>query len=158
MVAQVNRSIMHPVQIVQGVSNAPRAYRSIVQWFDCINNLVATDFASGSGGFLIKAFDKKRQLINETQQQYFDLLGKTRESVLEEAKCQIFGIDAEPRAVRTAKMNMLLWGDGKQIQYGNGLTTSDFEGHPYLATEYKEGGDSTGVDIILANPPFGSTE
>ena len=42
MVAQVNRSIMHPVQIVQGVSNAPRAYRSIVQWFDCINNLVAT--------------------------------------------------------------------------------------------------------------------
>jgi hypothetical protein len=37
MVAQVNRSIMHPVQIVQGVSNAPYAYRSLVQWFDCIN-------------------------------------------------------------------------------------------------------------------------
>lgn len=136
--------------------------RSIVDFMIELADISITDkvldFASGSGGFLIKAFDKKRQLINETQQQYFDLLGKTRESVLEEAKCQIFGIDAEPRAVRTAKMNMLLWGDGKQIQYGNGLTTSDFEGHPYLATEYKEGDDSTGVDIILANPPFGSTE
>ena len=55
MVAQVNRSIMHPVQIVQGVSNAPRAYRSIVQWFDCINNLLATDPACGSGSLLLKA-------------------------------------------------------------------------------------------------------
>ena len=33
MVAQVNRSIMHPVQIVQGVSNAPRAYRTIVRLY-----------------------------------------------------------------------------------------------------------------------------
>lgn len=58
MVAQVNRSIMHSVQIVQGVSNAPRAYRSIVQWFDCINNLVATDFACGTGGFLVSALNE----------------------------------------------------------------------------------------------------
>ncbi|EHO29805.1 hypothetical protein HMPREF0982_00453 [Erysipelotrichaceae bacterium 21_3] len=43
MVAQVNRSIMHPVQIVQGVSNAPYAYRSLVQWFDCINFVRAID-------------------------------------------------------------------------------------------------------------------
>lgn len=52
MVAQVNRSIIHPVQIVQGVSNAPRAYRSIVQWFDCINNLVATEPAAASAYLL----------------------------------------------------------------------------------------------------------
>lgn len=44
MVAQVNRSIMHPVQIVQGVSNAPYAYRSLVQWFDCINFVRAIDY------------------------------------------------------------------------------------------------------------------
>ena len=53
MVAQVNRSIMHPVQIVQGVSNAPYAYRSLVQWFDCINFVRAIDAASGIGLLLL---------------------------------------------------------------------------------------------------------
>lgn len=43
MVAQVNHSIMHPVQIVQGVSSAPCTYRSLVQWFDCINFVRATE-------------------------------------------------------------------------------------------------------------------
>ena len=33
MVTEVNRSIMHPVHIVQGGSNAPCAYSSIVQRF-----------------------------------------------------------------------------------------------------------------------------
>lgn len=116
------------------------------------------DFASGSGGFLIRAFDKKRQLVNETQQQYLDLLQKSREELYEEIKLQIFGIDAEPRAVRTAKMNMLLWGDGKQIQHGNGLDTKDFKGESYFAKEYKKDDPNSGVHIILANPPFGSTE
>lgn len=116
------------------------------------------DFASGSGGFLIKAFDKKRQLIDQMQQQYLDLIGKTKEELLEETKTQIYGIDAEPRAVRTAKMNMLLWGDGKQIQHGNGLDTKDYQGKPYFAKEYSEEDENSGVDIILANPPFGSTE
>ena len=49
MVAQVNRSIMHPVQIVQGVSNAPYAYRSLVQWFDCINFERAIEQDDGCG-------------------------------------------------------------------------------------------------------------
>ena len=116
------------------------------------------DFASGSGGFLIKAFDRKRQLIEETPQQYFDLINKTKAQVLEDTKTQIFGVDAEPRAVRTAKMNMLLWGDGKQIQHGNGLDTKDYKGNAYFAKEYDEKDKNSGVDIILANPPFGSTE
>lgn len=116
------------------------------------------DFASGSGGFLIKAFDRKRQLIMEMPQQYLDCLGKTREELLEETKTQIYGIDAEPRAVRTAKMNMLLWGDGKQIQHGNGLDIRDYKGNSYFAEEYDCNHEETGVDIILANPPFGSTE
>lgn len=54
MVAQVNRSIMHPVQIVQGVSNAPCAYRSLVQWFDCINFVRAIDPTCGSGSLLLR--------------------------------------------------------------------------------------------------------
>jgi len=67
------------------------------------------DFASGSGGFLIKAFSEKKKLIEELPPVFLEALGKTKEDLEEEAKTQIFGIDAEPRAVRTAKMNMLLW-------------------------------------------------
>lgn len=54
MVAQVNRSIMHPVQIVQGVSNAPYAYRSLVQWFDCINFVRAIELPFGRGCHIIR--------------------------------------------------------------------------------------------------------
>jgi type I restriction enzyme M protein len=56
----------------------------------------------------------------------------------------IFGTDAEPRAARTAKMNMIMHGDGHGgIHYHDGLV------------------DINGIfpdrfDIIITNPPFGS--
>ncbi len=43
---------LHTVRIVQGVSNAHCAYRSLVQWFDCINFVRATDHACVVEGFL----------------------------------------------------------------------------------------------------------
>lgn len=117
------------------------------------------DFAAGSGGFLIKAFDIKQQKITNSPSAFFELSEKTPEQWSEIIKKQIYGIDAEPRAVRTAKMNMLLWGDGNQIQHGNGLNTVDFNGNSYYAKEYDPSSpDSTGVDVILANPPFGTDE
>lgn len=117
------------------------------------------DFAAGSGGFLIKAFDIKQKKIANAPHEFFELSEKTPEQWLELSKRQIYGIDAEPRAVRTAKMNMLLWGDGNQIQHGDGLDTVDFNGNSYYAKEYDPSSpDSTGVDVILANPPFGTDE
>lgn len=88
MVAQVNRSIMHPVQIVQGVSNAPRAYRSIVQWFDCINNLVATDPCRGSGSLMLscKNYSKEPDYI------------------------RYYGQELMPSTYNLARMNMFLHG------------------------------------------------
>jgi type I restriction enzyme M protein len=56
----------------------------------------------------------------------------------------IFGCDAEPRAARTAKMNMIMHGDGHGgIHYHDGLV------------------DINGIfgerfDIVITNPPFGS--
>ncbi len=56
----------------------------------------------------------------------------------------IFGCDAEPRAARTAKMNMIMHGDGHGgIHYHDGLV------------------DINGVfperfDVVMTNPPFGS--
>ncbi|WP_159996514.1 transposase [Roseomonas sp. 18066] len=56
----------------------------------------------------------------------------------------IFGTDAEPRAARTAKMNMIMHGDGHGgIHYHDGLIDINgiFPGR---------------FDIIITNPPFGS--
>ena len=56
----------------------------------------------------------------------------------------IFGCDAEPRAARTAKMNMIMHGDGHGgIHYHDGLV------------------DLNGIfpdrfDIVVTNPPFGA--
>lgn len=56
----------------------------------------------------------------------------------------IYGADAEPRAARTAKMNMIMHGDGHGgIHYHDGLLDIDgiFAGR---------------FDVVLTNPPFGS--
>lgn len=56
----------------------------------------------------------------------------------------IYGADAEPRAARTAKMNMIMHGDGHGgIHYHDGLLDINgiFNGR---------------FDLVLTNPPFGS--
>ena len=56
----------------------------------------------------------------------------------------IFGCDAEPRAARTAKMNMIMHGDGHGgIHYHDGLV--DING--IFAERF---------DIVITNPPFGA--
>lgn len=138
------------------------------------------DPASGSGGFLIRAFEHVRtQIVSDVQRQKdeertrIEALGlseEEEESQIEAAfsrlnhellpsgddnkpidtrvgrlawKC-IYGTDAEPRAARTAKMNMIMHGDGHGgIHYHDGLL------------------DINGIfngcfDLVLTNPPFGS--
>lgn len=118
------------------------------------------DFAAGSGGFLIKAFEAKQKMIQEIEENFPGTLTseKSINELIEDIKKDIYGIDAEPRAARTAKMNMLLWGDGNQIQHGNGLDINDYSNDPYKASEYNPMDPSSGVDLVLANPPFGSQE
>jgi len=138
------------------------------------------DPASGSGGFLIRAFEHVRaQIVADIQRQKdeertrIEALGlpeNEEERQIEEAfsrlnlqllpsgddnqpidtrvgrlawQC-IFGTDAEPRAARTAKMNMIMHGDGHGgIHYHDGLLDINgiFNGR---------------FDLVLTNPPFGS--
>ena len=120
---------------------------------------IVVDFACGSGGFLIKAFEQMKRGIDELPAGTIQRLGVTREALIDEVKAlQIFGIDAEPRAARTAKMNMLMWGDGQKVVRGNALDTTDFNGEPYQPPEYDPRNQSSGCTLILANPPFGSKE
>ena len=120
---------------------------------------VVVDFSCGSGGFLIKAFDHMRRGVDQLPTGTLSRIGATREKILDDIKSrQIFGVDAEPRAARTAKMNMLMWGDGRRIVRGNALDTKDFLGKPYAPPEYAPGDPDSGCTLILANPPFGSKE
>ena len=138
------------------------------------------DPASGSGGFLIRAFEHVRaQIVADIQRQKdeerarIEALGlpeDEEERQIEEAfsrlnlqllpsdddnkpidtrvgrlawQC-IYGTDAEPRAARTAKMNMIMHGDGHGgIHYHDGLLDINgiFNGR---------------FDLVLTNPPFGS--
>jgi type I restriction enzyme M protein len=111
----------------------------------------------------------KRQLQKEYQGDKFEALDKTEQSrintaliaefkKLEEAldnnkpnsrlhnlshNC-IFGTDAEPRSARTAKMNMIMQGDGHSgVHHHDGLLNINgmFENR---------------FDVILTNPPFGA--
>lgn len=138
------------------------------------------DPASGSGGFLIRAFEHVRnQIVADIQRQKdeerarIEALGlpeDEEERQIEAAflrlnlqlqpsgednkpidtrvgrlawQC-IYGTDAEPRAARTAKMNMIMHGDGHGgIHYHDGLVDINgiFNGR---------------FDVVLTNPPFGS--
>ncbi|MEO6823252.1 MAG: N-6 DNA methylase [Nitrosospira sp.] len=138
------------------------------------------DPAAGSGGFLIRAFEHVRTLIqqdiqakkdaNRSRIEALGLPEEEEERQIEEAfaalnrellpsgadnkpidtrvgrlawKC-IYGTDAEPRAARTAKMNMVMHGDGHGgIHYHDGLV--DING---IFNER--------FDVVLTNPPFGS--
>ncbi len=115
-------------------------------------NTKVLDPACGTGGFLIKSFLRMREMIKEAPDNYFSRYEKTKESFLQDIKDnQIFGIDGEPRATKTAKMNMIMWGDGENVVRGNGLDDKDIMGEDYPFNK----GD---INLILANPPFGSKE
>ncbi len=117
------------------------------------------DFACGSGGFLINAYERMREEIDLIPAGTLKRLGESRASLIEDVKNkQIFGIDAEPRAARTARMNMLLWGDGRCVMRGNALANRDLAGQPYPILPYKKSNPESGCTLILANPPFGARE
>lgn len=152
----------------------------MVQLLNPQENELVCDPAAGSGGFLINAFEHVRHQIEadinrqkDEQKLAIEALGlpeeeeiqrieaaftklnlelvihpkpgkpKTRMSRLS-ADC-IFGTDAEATAARTAKMNMIMHGDGHGgIHYHDGLVDINgiFRGR---------------FDVVLSNPPFGST-
>lgn len=125
----------------------------MVNWVDITQKTTMLDPACGSGGFMIKTFQKMREMVFAAPDSYFKTYETTREKTLEDIKKgQIFGVDGEPRATKTAKMNMVMWGDGENVVRGNGLDdkcTDDGTEYPFNKVD---------INLILANPPFGSKE
>lgn len=110
------------------------------------------DPACGTGGFLIRVYNDIVKKVNNLTKSELNNMHKTKEELIEQIKeNNFFGIDAEPRAAKTAKMNMIMWGDGENVYRGNGLDNWSKKGE-----KYPFGRED--ISLILANPPFGATE
>lgn len=131
------------------------------------------DPSCGSGGFLIRTFEKMRDEVTlefilrkkEKQKEVFwenlenigdEKLNAIYDTFLEginqeeeeriKKLCHnsIFGTDANPRMARVSKMNMIMHGDGHNgIHHHDGLLN------------VKEISENK-FDVVIANPPFGS--
>ena len=94
--------------------------------------------------------DKKKAEIDKRIDEYFAILNQELDTIHKDSRLQhlssdcIFGTDANPRMSRTAKMNMIMHGDGHGgVHHHDGLLNVNgiFENR---------------FDVILTNPPFGS--
>jgi len=94
--------------------------------------------------------DKQKVEIDERVDEYFTILNQELDTIHTNSRLQhlssdcIFGTDANPRMARTAKMNMIMHGDGHGgVHHRDGLLNVNgiFENR---------------FDVILTNPPFGS--
>ena len=94
--------------------------------------------------------EKKRTEVDERINQYFTVLNQELDTAKDGSRLKqlshdcIFGTDANPRMARTAKMNMIMHGDGHGgVHHHDGLLNVNgiFENR---------------FDVILTNPPFGS--
>ena len=105
------------------------------------------DPSCGTGGFLIQGMQR---LIEEVKKKK---LPKEKENkFIKRIKEEVFwGSDANPTIARTAKMNMVIAGDGSSnIHKGNSLS----EDVDFLSIDNTE----PSADFVLANPPFGMSE
>jgi len=137
-------------------------------------NELVCDPCAGSGGFLIKVFETVKQQIDseyislKTEKQK-EIFGQNLENIDDKALQKqydlfvaetntdqdkrieklshksIFGTDANPRMARVSKMNMIMHGDGHNgIHHNDGLLNIN-------------GIFRNRFDVIITNPPFGST-
>jgi len=118
------------------------------------------DGCCGSGGFLIDAMARFIRVANNIS----NLTDKERSDCIEEVKNNhLFGIDANDKISRIARLNMYLHGDGgskifkadtldKELLVEEGIPEEEQEGanelRKYIISEQLK------FDIVLSNPPF----
>ena len=126
-----------------------------VEMLDPKRNDLILDPACGSGGFLLYALDHVRREAGRRFPQHDT---DTMQAVdhfrywHDFAEHNLFGIEVNDELARVAKMNMIIHDDGH----------TNIVGHDALDflrnLEYKHDGLAEGkFDLILTNPPFGST-
>lgn len=130
----------------------------LIKAFEYVRDKIEKDIQSVKEQIKFQMFNKeyeslsqkKRTEIDELVDDYFDILNRELDTKMEGSRLNnlskncIFGTDANPRMARTAKMNMIMHGDGHGgVHHHDGLLNVNgiFENR---------------FDVILTNPPFGS--
>ncbi|WP_334016503.1 N-6 DNA methylase [Burkholderia gladioli] len=117
------------------------------------------DPSCGTGGFLVTAMNHVLANIDEKHSKRWPKRGPSPEQQAEWFRARheylsqkVYGLDLNPNLVRAAKMNMVMNNDGS----GNLFQCNSLE-HPH---RWPNGGPPHwllgGVDVIFANPPFGT--
>ncbi len=101
------------------------------------------DPACGTGGFIVRAFERVRDQINRKR-----ISAVEKERMLRQLKEKhLFGVEHVPLVFKLALMNMILHRDGSsQLQNDDSLSNKAQDVHKGR------------YDVILANPPFGPTK
>ncbi|MBC2319213.1 N-6 DNA methylase [Listeria booriae] len=120
------------------------------------------DPACGTGGFLVQALG---QSFSDLNKEYKN--GEIHENVYETISKKLkedtfFGIDANDAVASTAKMNMIIAGDGhNNIRAQDSLKTDfmipQYEYFDQISNALKKNDDGK-AHLILSNPPFGTSE
>lgn len=121
------------------------------------------DYAAGSGHFLTEAMDEGQNIIesfdpNKQRPSVRAKLKSWRESPFDWAFEYVYGIEADYRLVKTAKVSCFLNGDGlANVIHADGLDhfqkSVDYKGK--LKEVSKEDTKDNGqFDILIANPPY----
>lgn len=120
---------------------------------------IILDLACGTGGFLVMAMNHVLAMIDEKHRNRWPKRGPSAEQQAEWFRARheylsknIYGLDLNPNLVRAAKMNMVMNNDGS----GNLFQCNSLE-HPHRwPAEGPPHWLLGGVDVIFANPPFGT--
>ncbi len=105
------------------------------------------DPTCGSGGFLLYAMDEVRAFAQENYDE-FEAFTHWHNF----AEKRLFGIEINDQIARVCKMNMIIHDDGHTNVIGHDALAK-FTDFQLLNSEFKE----ESFDLILSNPPFGST-
>jgi type I restriction enzyme M protein len=121
------------------------------------------DYAAGSGHFLTEAMDEVQKIIesidpNKQRPSVKNKLKSWRESSFDWAYDYVYGIEADYRLVKTAKVSCFLNGDGlANVVHANGLDhfqkSIDYKGKLKEVT-HDNSMDNGQFDILVANPPY----
>lgn len=121
------------------------------------------DYAAGSGHFLTEAMDEVQQIIESIEPKLQrpsikSKLNSWRESPFDWAFDYVYGIEADYRLVKTAKVSCFLNGDGlANVIHADGLDhfkkSTDFKGK-LKQTSLEDSQDNGQFDILVANPPY----
>lgn len=121
------------------------------------------DYAAGSGHFLTEAMDEIQKIIesldpNKQRPSVKAKLKSWRESPFDWAYDYVYGIEADYRLVKTAKVSCFLNGDGlANVVHADGLDhfqkSVDYKGKLKEVSQ-DDPKDNGQFDILVANPPY----